>query len=47
MHDKLSDTRTFRLPNVIDNCNREALGIEIDFSLPSERVIQALKRIIE
>ncbi len=47
MHDKLSDGRSFRLFNVIDGYNREALGIEIDFSLPSERVIRALKQIIE
>lgn len=32
--------------NVIDDFNREALGIEIDFSLPSERVIRALRQII-
>jgi hypothetical protein len=25
--------------NVIDDFNREALGIEVDFSLPSERVM--------
>ena len=30
-----------RLFNVIDDFNREALGIEVDFSLPSERVIRA------
>ncbi len=47
MHDQLSDGRSFRLFNVIDDCNREALGIEIDFSLPSERVIRVLKQIIE
>ena len=47
MHDQLSDGRSFRLFNVIDDYNREALGIEIDFSLPSERVIRALKQIIE
>ncbi len=46
-HDQLSDGRTFRVPNVIDDYNREALGMEIDFSLPSERVIRALKQIIE
>ena len=33
--------------NVIDDCNREALGMKIDSSLPSERVIRALKKIIE
>jgi putative transposase len=33
MHDQLQDGRTFRLLNVIDDFNREALGIEIDFSV--------------
>ena len=47
MHDQLSDGRSFRLLNVIDDFNREALGIEIDFSLPSERVIRTLKQITE
>ena len=46
MHDQLEDGRTFKLFNVIDDFNREALGIEVDFSLPSERVIRALKQII-
>jgi len=47
MHDQLTCGRSFRLLNVIDDFNREALGIEIDFSLPSERVIRALEQIIE
>ena len=47
MHDQLSDGRTFRVLNVIDDYNRESLGMEIDFSLPSERVVRALKQIIE
>lgn len=47
MHDQLSDGRCFRLFNVIDDYNRESLGIEIDFSLPSERVMRALQQIIE
>ena len=46
MHDQLEDGRCFRLFNVIDDFNREALGIEIDFSLPAERVIRALRQII-
>ncbi len=46
MHDQLEDGRSIRLFNVIDDFNREALGIEIDFSLPAERVIRALKQII-
>ena len=47
MHDQLSDSRSYRLLNVIDDFNREALAIEIDLSLPSERVIRALEQIIE
>lgn len=47
MHDRLSDGRSIRLFNVIDDFNREGLGIEVDFSLPSERVIRSLHRIIE
>jgi putative transposase len=46
MHDSLEDGRNFRLVNVIDDFNREALGIEVDFSLPSERVIRFLMQII-
>jgi len=39
MHDQLADGRNIRLFNVIDDYNREGRGIEVDFSLPSERVI--------
>jgi len=46
MHDSLEDGRNIRLFNVIDDFNREALGIEVDFSLPSERVIRSLMQII-
>jgi len=47
MHDQLADGRSIRLFNVIDDFKREGLGIEVDFSLPSERVIRSLDRIIE
>jgi len=47
MHDGLVDGRSLRLLNVIDDFNREGLGIEADFSLPAERVIRCLDRIIE
>lgn len=47
MHDRLEDGRAIRLFNVIDDFNREGLGIEVDFSLPAERVIRALEQIIE
>jgi putative transposase len=46
MHDQLEDGRTFRLLNVIDDFNREAIGMEVDFSLPTERVIKDLSQII-
>ena len=47
MADRLGDGRAFRLLNVLDDYNREGLGIEVDFSLPAERVIRSLNRIIE
>lgn len=47
MHDQLSGGRSFRLFNVLDDFNREGLGIEVDLSLPAARVIRALEQIIE
>ena len=47
MSDSLTDGRTIRTFNVLDDYNREGLGIEVDQSLPSARVIKALERIIE
>jgi len=47
MHDQLSDGRSCRLFNVIDDFNREGLCIDVDFSLPTERVIRSLEQIIE
>ena len=47
MADMLGDGRAFRLLNVLDDYSREGLGIEVDFSLPAERVIRGLNRIIE
>ena len=47
MADRLGGGRAFRLLNVLDDYNREGLGIEVDFSLSAERVIRSLNRIIE
>ena len=47
MHDQLQNGRCIRLLNIIDDFNREGLGIEIDFSLPAERVVRTLEQIIE
>jgi putative transposase len=47
MHDQLADGRSFRLFNVLDDFNREGLGIEVDLSLPADRVIRSLEQILE
>jgi putative transposase len=45
MSDALANGRKFRTLNVIDDFNRESLAIEIDFSLPAERVVRVLEQI--
>jgi putative transposase len=47
MADRLGDGSAFRLLKVLHEVNREGLGMEVDFSLPAERVIRSLDRIIE
>lgn len=47
MHDQLSDGRSYRVHNVIDDYNRESLDILVDFSLPAERVLRGLNQLIE
>jgi putative transposase len=42
MHDTLYHGKRFRTLNVIDEGVREALAIEVDTSLPAERVIRVL-----
>ena len=44
--DVLENKKRFRAFTVIDDYNREALHIEIDFSLPSNRVIWVLNHLI-
>lgn len=46
MSDSLVYGKRFRVLNIIDDFNREALAIEPDFSLPGERVIKVLKEVI-
>ena len=43
MSDSLTSGRAFRTLNIIDDFNREALWIEVDTSLPAERVIRVLE----
>jgi putative transposase len=45
MSDSLTDGRTFRTFNVLDDYNREGLWIEIDTSLPAARVRRVLEQL--
>ena len=45
MSDALACGRKFRTLNVLDDFNRESLAIEVDFSLPAERVIRVLEQV--
>ena len=47
MADSLYDGRRFRVLNIIDHYNREALIMEADTSLPATRVVRALERLRE
>ena len=44
--DVLDNKRRFRAFTIIDDYNREALHIEVDFSLPSNRVVWVLNHLI-
>ena len=46
MSDSLVDGRKIRTLNIIDDCNREALAIEVDTSISAKRVIRVLKWLI-
>ena len=45
MRDTLADGRVFRLLTVVDDFTRECPVIEIDTSLPAERVVPVLERL--
>src|ERR1700709_215487 len=47
MSDALQSGRKLRTFNLIDDFNREALAIEIDTSLPAERIIRVLDQVID
>lgn len=45
--DQLADGRRFRTLNVVDVYTRECLAIEVAPSLPAQRVVRALERILD
>ena len=46
MSDSMVNGRRFRTFNLIDDCTREVLAIEIDTSLSTKRIIRILERVI-
>ena len=46
VHDVLENKRKFRAFTVIDDYNREALHVEVDFSMPASRVVYVLNHLI-
>jgi putative transposase len=47
MAERLGDGQAFLLLNVLDDFNREGLQVKFNTSLPAERMIRGLDRIIE
>jgi len=45
MSDAFSTGKRSRTVNVIDDCNREVLGIRISVSLPAKRITEFLDKI--
>jgi putative transposase len=46
MQDTLANGRRFRTLNILDTVSRECLAIEVDISLPGERVVRILEQLI-
>ena len=44
--DRLHSGRTFRVLNIIDDCDRVAVEQEVSMSMPAERVIKLLEKVI-
>lgn len=47
LEDRLENGRKFRTLNILDDYNREALAIEIEYSFPSQKVVEVVRQIIE
>jgi putative transposase len=46
MHDVLDNSRKFRVLNIIDDYNREAIAVEAAHSFPAQRVVDLMDRLI-
>lgn len=44
--EKLQNGRAFRVLNIIDDCDRVTVGQEFSMSMPAERVIKLLEKVI-
>lgn len=44
--DKLESGRKFRVLNILDDCTRQSVAMEISMSMPAQRVIKALEKTI-
>ncbi|NMH61371.1 integrase core domain-containing protein [Alteromonas ponticola] len=47
VHDALFSGNQFRVFNLVDEYTREAIAVEIDYSLSSERIIRLFERVRE
>ncbi|MCA9804174.1 MAG: transposase, partial [Cyanobacteria bacterium HKST-UBA02] len=45
VHDSLNNGRRVRMLNIIDDCSRECLAIDIGHSIPGKRVIEVLDQL--
>lgn len=45
VRDTLGDGRAFRALTIVDDCTREVPAIDVDFSLPGERVVSVLDQL--
>lgn len=44
--DKLESGRAFRVLNVLDDCTREAVAMEVSMPMPASRVVKPLEKTI-
>lgn len=47
MQDTLESGRKFRTFNIMDDYNRQALAVEVDYSFPSSKVVEMVTRVIQ